>query len=153
MKSNKPSPASSLPKPSSSSQPPLRAATPTRPATQTPPPASLPPAGTSSLSSQPVEPPLRATAPTPTNEAIAERARQIWEKEGRPSGRDLEIWLEAERQLQSPAGKDRIVDEIEPRMDEIEPDDALTGSIEKELDEEVPSLGGRRSATSLNPRA
>lgn len=30
---------------------------------------------------------------------IARRARELWEQEGRPAGRDEEIWLEAERQL------------------------------------------------------
>ncbi|HEY0944238.1 MAG TPA: DUF2934 domain-containing protein [Opitutaceae bacterium] len=30
---------------------------------------------------------------------IARRARELWEQEGRPVGRDEEIWLEAERQL------------------------------------------------------
>ncbi len=35
----------------------------------------------------------------PLQSDIAERARQLWESYGRPSGRDVEIWLEAERQL------------------------------------------------------
>lgn len=30
---------------------------------------------------------------------IAERARAIWEERGRPEGRDLEHWFEAEREL------------------------------------------------------
>lgn len=30
---------------------------------------------------------------------IARRAKELWEQEGRPAGRDQEIWLEAERQL------------------------------------------------------
>lgn len=37
-----------------------------------------------------------------THESIAERARQRWEQEGRPAGRDLEIWCQAERELQEP---------------------------------------------------
>lgn len=35
----------------------------------------------------------------PTHEEIAGRAQELWEKYGRPSGRDQEIWLEAERSL------------------------------------------------------
>lgn len=35
----------------------------------------------------------------PTHEQISRRAQQLWENGGRPSGRDEEIWLEAERQL------------------------------------------------------
>ncbi len=34
-----------------------------------------------------------------THGEIAERARQIWESEGKPTGRDTEIWLNAEQQL------------------------------------------------------
>ena len=36
---------------------------------------------------------------TPSHDAVAQRARQIWQKYGSPSGRDTEIWLEAEREL------------------------------------------------------
>jgi hypothetical protein len=47
---------------------------------------------------------------------IAERARQLWEEAGRPEGRDMEYWLEAEEELaplsvaghrQVDAGEDR----------------------------------------------
>ena len=33
--------------------------------------------------------------------AITERAREIWRARGRPKGQDVEIWLEAERDLVS----------------------------------------------------
>jgi hypothetical protein len=32
---------------------------------------------------------------------IAHRAKEIWEREGRQAGRDLEYWLRAERELDS----------------------------------------------------
>jgi len=32
---------------------------------------------------------------------IRERSYQIWEQEGRPEGRDLDHWLQAERELAS----------------------------------------------------
>lgn len=32
-------------------------------------------------------------------DAIARRAHELWEQEGRPEGRAVEHWLEAERQL------------------------------------------------------
>lgn len=35
----------------------------------------------------------------PSHEDISRRARELWERHGRPEGRDQEIWLEAERQL------------------------------------------------------
>jgi hypothetical protein len=36
---------------------------------------------------------------SPTHDEIAQRARELHEKSGHPGGRDLEFWLEAERQL------------------------------------------------------
>lgn len=44
----------------------------------------------------------RAAADTPhppAQEAIAQRAKELWERYGCPTDRDQEIWLEAERQL------------------------------------------------------
>lgn len=49
--------------------------------------------------------------PTPHHEEISKRARELWEKYERPSGRDEEIWLEAERQL---LGGDSIGAKAEP---------------------------------------
>jgi hypothetical protein len=40
--------------------------------------------------------------------AIMERAQQLWEKAGYPEGRDLEFWLEAERQIK----EERIRNEL-----------------------------------------
>ena len=37
--------------------------------------------------------------PAITNDHIASRAYLIWEQSGRPSGRELEFWLQAEQQL------------------------------------------------------
>ncbi|MBR1120865.1 DUF2934 domain-containing protein [Bradyrhizobium lablabi] len=34
------------------------------------------------------------------HEAIQRRARELWEQAGRPTGRDLEFWLQAERELE-----------------------------------------------------
>ena len=36
-----------------------------------------------------------------TSECIASRAYSLWEQQGRPHGRDLELWLQAEKQLKS----------------------------------------------------
>jgi hypothetical protein len=33
------------------------------------------------------------------HEEISRRARELWEKQGRPQGRDQDIWFEAERSL------------------------------------------------------
>lgn len=37
----------------------------------------------------------------PKHDEIARRAREIWENAGCQSGRDLEFWLQAERELLS----------------------------------------------------
>jgi hypothetical protein len=37
---------------------------------------------------------------TPTENRIRRRARALWEESGWPSGRDLEFWLQAEREFQ-----------------------------------------------------
>jgi hypothetical protein len=34
-----------------------------------------------------------------SKEAVRARARELWEQHGRPEGRDLEFWLQAEREL------------------------------------------------------
>ena len=34
------------------------------------------------------------------HEVVSRRARELWEKQGCPHGRDEDIWLEAERSLQ-----------------------------------------------------
>jgi len=40
---------------------------------------------------------------TTTHEEISRYARELWEKYGRPVGRDEEIWLEAERTMRAPS--------------------------------------------------
>jgi len=48
---------------------------------------------------------MKKASSAPTHEAIASRARRLWEEAGRPEGRDEEFWLRAERQLLSEMGK------------------------------------------------
>jgi hypothetical protein len=44
---------------------------------------------------------LKARALAKPDEAqIRRRAREIWEDNGRPAGRDVEFWLQAEREFQ-----------------------------------------------------
>jgi hypothetical protein len=42
-----------------------------------------------------------------SHEQIALRAHHLWEERGRPEGRDLEHWLEAERQLRRESNQGR----------------------------------------------
>jgi hypothetical protein len=41
---------------------------------------------------------------TVTHEEISRKAREIWEREGRPEGRDKEHWLQAEAELRQESG-------------------------------------------------
>jgi hypothetical protein len=43
----------------------------------------------------------RATDPTPSNEEIRERAYDLWDRNHRPDGYELEFWLMAERELKA----------------------------------------------------
>jgi hypothetical protein len=38
---------------------------------------------------------------------ITERAREIWEQNGRPADRDLEFWLQAEAEISERSGNDQ----------------------------------------------
>lgn len=53
----------------------------------------------------------------PTHDDIAERAEILWKNQGCPTGRDTEIWLEAEQQL--------IKSVSAPALDEDQSDHAL----------------------------
>ena len=46
----------------------------------------------------------------PTDEQIRERAYQLWEKAGKPEGKEDHFWLEADRQL----NQERIQNEVKP---------------------------------------
>ena len=39
------------------------------------------------------------------HEEIAQRAKEIWEREGQQPGRDMDYWLQAERELLSARGR------------------------------------------------
>jgi hypothetical protein len=83
---------------------------------------------------------------TPTHEEISNNAKAIWEKAGRPQGKDTLIWLEAERRLSPEAGlsdsdKDAFADTR-----------ALMGEPTDSIEDRLRPYGeqtGDRSATSL----
>ena len=52
---------------------------------------------------------------SPTEQEIAQRAREIWNSRGQPAGHDTEIWLEAERQLSTPAAANNTPSATEGR--------------------------------------
>ena len=49
---------------------------------------------------------------TTTHEDISRRAREIWEREGRPQGKDMEHWLQAEAELRQEALRPQTVSPI-----------------------------------------
>lgn len=50
---------------------------------------------------KPTPRPSSSLGDPPTDESIASLAYLFWEKEGRPAGRDVDHWLQAEVQLRS----------------------------------------------------
>lgn len=88
----------------------------------------------------PSNPAPRNSSPA-TNEQVAGLAYAIWIDRGRPEGRDLEHWFEAERQLRGV---------VEPLVDEdrLDPDIAPAARIDREL-ERIVSPPSQRSPTSL----
>ena len=85
--------------------------------------------------------PTVRTTPSATNEQVAALAYAIWIDRGRPEGRDLEHWFEAERQLRGV---------VEPLVDEdrLDPDVAPAARIDRALDRLV-SPPPPRSPTAL----
>jgi DUF2934 family protein len=67
---------------------------------------------------------------------ITERARQLWEEDGRPEGRDMEYWLKAE-------------DELAPHSvaGEEDPADAGEEGLMEALDRNAPGLPGKGEAS------
>ena len=55
------------------------------------------------MKAQPAVNPGSDFFPQPTHDAISRRAEELWKKYECPNGRDEEIWLEAEQQLQHEA--------------------------------------------------
>lgn len=95
----------------------------------------------------------RATTTPPkslpaTREQIEALAHAIWVDRGRPEGRDLDHWLEAERQLNGEVRRPLAADEIPADASALEPDAAIEGKVERELDE-ITAPAKPRSPTSL----
>jgi hypothetical protein len=84
-----------------------------------------------------------------TKEQIAALAHELWLGRRCPAGRDLDIWLEAERLLEGDlAGYHRDPIPADPDRPEPDEDPALGGAVEQELEEMIRPRS-RRSPTSL----
>lgn len=90
-------------------------------------------------------------APKPaTQEQIAALAHELWQERGAPAGSDVDIWLEAERQLNGAPPQRTERDPIPADPDRADADS--DPAINPELDDELPSsnrLTGNRSPTSF----
>jgi hypothetical protein len=86
--------------------------------------------------------------PPPTREQIAALAYAIWLDRGQPEGRDVDNWLEAERQLRGEVRRPLAADDIPADNRSVDPDAALESPIERELDRITTRPEGR-SPTAL----
>jgi len=83
------------------------------------------------------------------HEQISERARTLWLKHGKPEGRDLEHWLEAERQLRAEGGGAKTKSS-EPRVKSKS--SIGESSREIEADKRVDGLVARRPLDERSPK-
>jgi hypothetical protein len=88
--------------------------------------------------------------PPPTYDQIAALAYALWQDRGRHEGSDVDIWLEAERQLRGERRPDLAADDIpaDPAQPTADEDVALQNKVTRKLDD-VTRQPDRRSATSL----
>jgi hypothetical protein len=89
--------------------------------------------------------------PPPTREQISALAHELWRERGCPEGSDVDIWLEAERQLNGGSVAKQQRDPIPADPDRLDPDDdpALNPNIDRQL---RGMGGGDRSPTSFGLR-
>lgn len=95
-----------------------------------------------------VTPSFTPSTPPPTQDQVAALAHAIWLDRGQPAGRDLDNWLEAERQLKGDVRRPLAADDIPADDKALEPESAMQTKVERELDDLGPE-NGPRSPTSL----
>lgn len=99
--------------------------------------------------------PMRNTQPTSatprpaTQEQIAALAHELWRERGCPEGSDIDIWLEAERQLNGAPPTQRRHDSIPADMHQLDSDS--DPALNPNIDRQLKNLGGsdKRSPTSF----
>lgn len=85
-----------------------------------------------------------------THQQIAALAYELWQERGSPEGSDIDIWLEAERQLRGlPPLRRGEADPIPADPDRIDPDS--DPAISPAIDREIKGIGadGRPGARSV----
>lgn len=84
----------------------------------------------------------------PTQDQIAALAHAIWIDRGCPVGRDVDHWLEAERQLGGPAAKPALTQRLPGSDTDLDPERSSAARIERALDRAAPT-NDQRSATAF----
>ncbi len=88
---------------------------------------------------------------TPSHEAIAQRAREIWHNYGSPEGRDTEIWLEAERQLAGTVDLQPAAAQLEVSRTVTESKGASGLAGRESSDSPVPTSGASEPKSEAEP--
>jgi len=83
-----------------------------------------------------------------TQEEIAARAHAIWLEQGCPDGRDVENWLQAERELGGGTAAAPVVDDDSEDVRQ-DSDGMMRTRLQDRLDD-IDTDQGRRSATSVD---
>ncbi len=84
--------------------------------------------------------------PDPTHEQIGALAHELWLERGCPEGSDIDIWLDAERQLRGAPPRPLDWDPIPADPANSDPDTAP--ALNTEEDREIQHIGGRSGARS-----
>jgi hypothetical protein len=94
--------------------------------------------------------PAKRTPKPITHEQIAALAYELWVAQGQPAGSDIDIWLEAERQLSGAPPRPIERDPIPADPDRADADDdiALADDVDREI-RGIASPPQQRSPTSL----
>jgi hypothetical protein len=79
----------------------------------------------------------------PTHQDIARHARQLWQDRGCPEGKDVELWLEAERQLNH-GGKEAFTERAKAET-------AAESMVEYQISPAVPEKEAIKAALQKNP--
>lgn len=89
--------------------------------------------------------------PGPTHAQVAALAHELWLERGRPEGSDIDIWLEAERQLRGlpPGHTERDPIPADPERIEPDADPALNPKEDREIDR-IGDRAGARSPTDFD---
>lgn len=103
--------------------------------------SSVPPSASSPV-------PAASSARQFTHDEIADRARTIWDRRGRPEGQDAEIWYQAESELKQSEAKRADDDRFANKDALLDKDGDPNDQVDQRLDE-LAKPRVDRSATSV----